>query len=77
MDIAKVSQRGQLVLPNDIRKRLKLKEGDKVVFFEENGRVVVENAAMLSVRKAQADFEGEANRAGLTTKQDVVKLMKE
>jgi AbrB family looped-hinge helix DNA binding protein len=77
MDIAKVSLRGQLVLPTDVRKRLNLKEGDKVVFFVENGRVVVENATMLSVRKAQDDFEGEASRAGLTTKQDLVKMMKE
>ena len=45
MEIAKVTSRGQITLPLAIRKKLEVQEGDKVVFYEENGRIVVENAA--------------------------------
>ena len=47
MEIAKVTSRGQITLPLAIRKKLEVQEGDKVVFYEENGRIVVENAAKL------------------------------
>jgi AbrB family looped-hinge helix DNA binding protein len=44
MELAKISTRGQITLPLSIRRRLGLSDGDKVVFWEENGHVVVENA---------------------------------
>jgi len=77
MDLAKISIRGQLVLPAAIRKHLGVGDGDKVAFYVEDGRVILENAAMLSVYRAQDAFAGQAGRAGLTTKQDVVSIKKE
>lgn len=53
MEIAKVTSRGQITLPLAIRKKLEVQEGDKVVFYEENGRIVVENAAKLTVAPRQ------------------------
>ena len=44
MELAKVTSRGQITLPLAIRRKLDVKEGDKVVFYEENGRIVIENA---------------------------------
>ena len=44
MEIAKVTSRGQITLPLAIRKKLEVQEGDKVVFYVENGRLFVENA---------------------------------
>ena len=49
MELAKVTSRGQITLPLAIRRKLDVKEGDKVVFYEENGRIVVENAAKLTI----------------------------
>ena len=57
MDLAKVTSRGQITLPLAIRRKLDVKEGDKVVFYEENGRIVVENAAKLTI--AQEKKPGE------------------
>ena len=57
MELAKVTSRGQITLPLAIRRKLDVKEGDKVVFYEENGRIVVENAAMLTI--AQGKKPGE------------------
>ena len=57
MEIAKVTSRGQITLPLAIRKKLEGQEGDKVVFYEENGRIVVENAAKLTVAPRQNSGE--------------------
>lgn len=57
MKLAKVTSRGQITLPLAIRRKLDVKEGDKVVFYEENGRIVVENAAKLTI--AQEKKPGE------------------
>ena len=54
-----------------------VKDGDKVIFFEENGRVIVENAAMPALKNAQYAFAGEAERLGLASEQDVVGMVKE
>ena len=35
---AKVTSKGQITLPKEVRERLNIKEGDEVEFFEEGGR---------------------------------------
>ena len=55
MELAKVTSRGQITLPLEIRKKLQVKEGDKVVFYEENGRIIVENAAKLKLAQQEKD----------------------
>lgn len=77
MELAKITTRGQITLPLEIRKKLKVGEGDKVVFYEDNGRIVVENAAKLAFAQVREDFKGEAERLGLETEQDVVNMVKE
>ncbi len=77
MELAKITMRGQITIPIEIRKRLGVRDGDKVIFLEENGRVIMENAAMIALKNAQTAFAGEAERLGLQTEQDVVDLVKE
>jgi len=74
MELAKITTRGQLTLPVEIRRKLKVGEGDKVVFFEENGRIMVENATKLAFARVWEAFDGEAERLGLKTEQDVVEM---
>ena len=47
MELAKLTTKGQITIPAEIRKRLNVRAGDKVVFLEENGRIFIENAAKL------------------------------
>lgn len=47
MELAKLTSRCQLTLPREVRQKLGVKEGDKVVFLEENGRIFIENAEKL------------------------------
>lgn len=41
MYITSVTQKGQATIPGEIRKRLGLKAGQKVVFLEKDGEVIV------------------------------------
>lgn len=77
MELAKVMSKGQVTIPVNIRKKLNLKEGDKVVFIEKDGNIIIANSAMFSLQKIQASFDGEAERLGLEAEGDVVNLVKE
>lgn len=77
MDIARVTSKGQLTIPIGIRKRMNLKEGDKVVFFEQDGKVYVENAALIAFDRIQRDMAGEAERAGFSSEAELQKYAKE
>lgn len=59
MNLAKVSSNGQITVPIEIRRALKLKEGDKVLFIQrENGEIVVGNASISAIGKAQSAVDG-------------------
>ena len=77
MEIAKITSKGQVTIPIDIRRKLGVKEGDKILFVEEAGKVYILNASMEALRKAQAAFAGEAQRVGLKDENDVVTMIKE
>lgn len=77
MELAKVMSKGQVTIPINIRKRLNLKEGDKILFIEKDGNMVIANSAMIALQNIQSSFEGEAERLGLETEEDVVDLVKE
>ena len=42
MELARISSKGQITIPKEVRKKLNLKEGDKVLFIEEDGKVVIQ-----------------------------------
>ena len=75
MDIAKVTSKGQITIPIHIRKRLGVKEGDKILFVENNGQIVMLNSSMEALRTAQAAFAGEAERVGLKDEDDVAAML--
>ncbi len=77
MDVAKISSKGQITIPIEIRRKLGLKEGDKVVFVEQNNNVILLNSNKLAFEEFQKDMAGEAEKAGITSQQDVVDAVKE
>lgn len=58
VEIAKITSKGQITIPVDIRKKLNLYDGDKVVFIEEGDKIILANAArvMVSANTNQAGF---------------------
>ena len=77
MEVAKITSRGQVTIPIEIRKKLGVKEGDKIIFIEDGNRIVVANAAKIAFANMRAAFAGEAERLGLSNEQDVVALVDE
>ena len=77
MELARISSKGQITIPKEVRKKLNLKEGDKVLFVEEDGKVVIANASYIAFKEIQQAMQGEAERQGISSEEDVNKLIKE
>jgi AbrB family looped-hinge helix DNA binding protein len=76
MELAKMTSRGQITIPVQTRKKLNLKEGDKVFFIEEKGKIYIQNASQVALKTFQDEMEGEAVKAGFTSEEDVVHYIK-
>jgi AbrB family looped-hinge helix DNA binding protein len=76
MNLAKISNTGQITIPVEIRRLLDLKSGDKILFFQkQNGEVVIHNASAQAIYKAQKSFEGVAEQLGVYNEEDVQNLV--
>ncbi len=54
MNLARISQNGQITVPVDIRKILDLQTGDKILFMTKpSGEVVIVNSSKLAIHEAQ------------------------
>ena len=76
MELAKVTTKGQVTIPVAIRKKLGIKEGDKLLFVDRPDGVVILNPTMMAFERIGSAFEGEAERLGLETEEDVVAMIK-
>ena len=79
MEIAKVTSKGQITIPRDIRAKMNIKRGDKIVFFEDNGKYFLQNSASIAVKALenfQNNMKGEAEKVGFNDPDDVVKYIK-
>ncbi|SFE02667.1 looped-hinge helix DNA binding domain-containing protein, AbrB family [Lentibacillus persicus] len=61
-----MSSKGQVTVPKSIREKLKLDEGDRVAFIEDNGKIVITKASILAFRELQKEIGQEAEKAGIT-----------
>lgn len=77
MNLAKVTTARQITIPMDIYKLLKLKPGNKLLFIERDGEVIVKNASVEALEEAQRNFRGAAEAAGITSDEDVMNLVRE
>jgi AbrB family looped-hinge helix DNA binding protein len=65
MDLSTVTKNGQVTIPVEVRRRLNIKPGNKILFFQRaNGDVVIDNASVAAIKKAQAAFAGAASSFG-------------
>jgi AbrB family looped-hinge helix DNA binding protein len=76
MEVARVTSKGQITIPRDIRAKMELKKGDKILFFEENGKYFLQNSISIALKNFQDSMRGEAEKAGFNAPDDVVKYIK-
>lgn len=77
MEVAKLSNKGQITIPLSIRKALKLKTGDKIIIQEDNGRYYFDNATLVAFENAEQAFAGQAEEAGFTNEAEMQAYMED
>ena len=77
VDNAKVMTKGQITIPKDVREVLGVSCGDRVSFIVEGHSVRIVNSAVYAMQLLQSEMMGEAERAGIKSDDDVMKLVKE
>ena len=70
MNLAKVSANGQVTVPVEIRRKLHLKEGDKLLFVEQDGEIIIRNASATAIVRAQEAFAGPGPSVGVGNEPD-------
>lgn len=77
IEVTKISSKGQVTIPVEIRKALNLKEGSKVGFItDEKGRFYIVNSSMIALRNIQLEFKDSAKEAGIKNENDVSEFLK-
>ena len=65
-----------ITVPVEIRRKLGLKSGDKILFYQkEDGEIVLTNASAQAIKKAQAALAGAAEAMGVKNEDDVQALI--
>ena len=77
VDNAKVMAKGQITLPKDIRDALGVQTGDRVTLIRKDDQVIMMNAAIYAMKMLQTAMEGEAEKAGLKSDEDVSAMIAE
>ena len=76
VDNAKVMAKGQVTIPKDVREVLGVTSGDRISFIVEGKSVRIVNSAIYAMQLLQGEMAGEAERAGLTSDEDVTALVR-
>jgi AbrB family looped-hinge helix DNA binding protein len=75
VDSAKVMSKGQITIPKDVRDVLGVSNGDRVTFIVEGDCVRIVNSTVYAMQMLQNEMTGEAERAGITTEDDISVLI--
>ncbi|GHU48884.1 AbrB family transcriptional regulator [Bacilli bacterium] len=76
MEIAKVTDKGQITIPHLIRKDLGLEPGKKIAFVKTNDGYLIVDPYMAELVESAKGFKGLAEELNLRTMDDVVALVK-
>ena len=77
MQTAKLTAKGQITIPEQIRKKLNLKTGDKIIFVEndnDNDVIIMLNSSVAALKKFQEAMEGQAEKAGIMNDDDIIEM---
>ena len=79
IELTRLSGKGQVVIPNEIRKRMKLKEGTRFLIVEVGDSPVLRKFEIsdekLRLKRLLADFRSKADKAGFS-EEEIERLMR-
>ena len=74
MEQVRVLEGGIVKIPEEFRRKLKLKDGDKAVFTEDSkGNIIIENASLYVLPTLECGFWG----LGISDEHDIVRFVRE
>lgn len=77
IELSKISAKGQVTIPMELRKKLRLTEGSKVAFItDDNGRIYLANSSFLALKDVQSAFDGVAEALGIKNEDEVADFIK-
>ena len=76
LESAKVMSKGQVTIPKDIREKLKINEGDQIVFVYDNEKVIMMNSAIYAMKLMQDVMKDVAPKNNIE-EDDINKMVKE
>ena len=76
IEIGTISSRGQIAIPANMRKKMNLKEGQKVVFFLGNDMLIVKKVMPETFAEITKPLQEAAKRVGLS-RRDVQQAIQE
>jgi len=65
IEIGKISSRGQVAIPSDIRNQLGLNEGAKVLFFLEDDTLMIKKMSMKTFAQITKPLKEAAKKVGM------------
>ena len=77
VDMAKVMSKGQITIPKEIRQKLGVDTGDKVMIIWDGERVSMMNPVAYALKMIQMEVEGEAEKVGLGTEEEIIAYCKQ
>lgn len=75
VDNAKVMSKGQVTIPKDVRDVLGVSSGDRIAFVVDGNNVRIFNSAVYAMQMFQQEMVGEAERAKLTSEEDIQQMV--
>lgn len=74
IEMVTVSSRGQICIPNNIREKMGIKEGNKLLFFLSDDSLIMKKVNMQTFSEITAPLKEAAKNSGLEEK-DVVDII--
>jgi len=65
IEMGKISSRGQIAIPSDIRREMDLKEGEKVLFLLEEDTLLIKKVSMNTFEEITRPLRESAKKAGI------------
>jgi len=77
MESVRVNEQGQIIVPQMFTEEIGLRKGEEIQLLKRNGYFIAKPTSIDPWKELQKLMEGEAERVGWNTDEDVVQFIKE